>query len=566
MNSQNKICQNCQKEFIIDEQDFAFYEKIRVPAPTFCPDCREQRRIAFRNERALYKRKCDLCGKEVVSRVSADKKYPMYCKDCWWSDKWEPMKYGRGYDFNKPFFEQFKELLFLVPHISIFNANIVNSDWVNQETDDKNCYLNVGGHYNEDSGYNTYELYGKDCFDNYWIFRSELCYESINCQHCYRTTFSQDCLNCQEIAFCYDCRNCQSCFGCAGLRNKQYWIFNQPSTKEKYQEFLKNNSLTSYKNILSLKEKAKKICLTVPHRESFIVKSINCSGNYISESKNVKNSWNVEKAEDSKHLYIAANVKDNYDVSAYGGADLTYECTSSGGAYNSKFFLFCMSGDPLKKTTCHDIEYCCGVIDSSHCFGCLGLRNKEYCILNKQYSKEEYFSLREKIIKQMNEMPYKDKKGRSYKYGEFFPIEISPFGYNETVAQEYFPLTKEKALDLGYPWSDYQSEIKYEISDYQLPDDIKDVKDDILKKILKCQVSNKPYKIIPMELEFYRKMGLAIPRKAPLQRHQERMAELLPRKLFSRQCQLCQKDIKTPYSPERPEIVYCEECYLKEVV
>ena len=63
------------------------------------------------------------------------------------------------------------------------------------------------------------------------------------------------------------------------------------------------------------------------------------------------------------------------------------------------------------------------------------MRNNSYCILNKQYTKEEYEALVSKIIEQMNTMPYVDKNGVTYKYGEFFPIELSPFGYNETVAQ-----------------------------------------------------------------------------------------------------------------------------------
>ena len=121
-----------------------FDKKIKVPPPTVCPECREQRRIAFRNERALYKRKCDLCGEMVVSRVSPDKPYSMYCKKCWWSDDWNPLSYGRDYDFSKPFLAQFRELLFSVPHVSILSTNVVNSACVNHETDPKICYLHVG--------------------------------------------------------------------------------------------------------------------------------------------------------------------------------------------------------------------------------------------------------------------------------------------------------------------------------------------------------------------------------------------------------------------------------------
>ena len=54
----------------------------------------------------------------------------------------------------------------------------------------------------------------------------------------------------------------------------------------------------------------------------------------------------------------------------------------------------------------------------------------------------------------MNDMPYIDKKGRIYRYGEFFPSELSPFCYNETIAQEYFPLTKEEATEQGYKWKE----------------------------------------------------------------------------------------------------------------
>jgi len=558
-----------------------------VPPPTFCPDCREQRRIAFRNERALYKRKCDLCGESVVSRVSPDKSYPMYCQKCWWSDKWDPLSYGRDYDFSKPFFQQFKELLFATPHISLLSSNTVNSDWINQETDDKNCYLNVGGHYNEDSAYNTYEVNGKDSFDNFFVLRGELCYENINCERIYRTHFSRECFDSQDVILSYDCRNCQNVFGCAGLRNKQHYIYNEPHTKEEYQEFLKNNPISSYKILLNLKQKSEKVWLSVPHRDATIVKSVNSSGYFINESKNANNCWNAEGVEDSKNVYIGGWIKDSYDVSALGAGELTYEGAHSGGLYNSKFFLYVLGGGYKEGVNSSNLEYCYSVITSNKCFGCANVKNQEYCILNKKYSKEEYEVLVLKVKENINEMPYVDKKGRVYKYGEFFPIELSPFGYNETAAQDYYPFTKEQVLEKGYPWSDYESDIKYEFSDYEIPDDIRDVKDDILEKILKCEISGKAYKIIPMELQFYRRIGLSIPRRAPLQRHKDRMARLLPRKLFERKCQCtgassdnkiyqntgshlhgkehCPQKIQTPYASERSEIVYCEQCYNAEI-
>lgn len=122
MEAETKNCQNCKNNFMIEVDDFSFYEKIKVPAPTWCPDCRHQRRISFRNENNFYKRDCDLCGENVVSCSSPDKKHKVYCTKCWWSDKWDPEEYAQDYNFSKSFFEQWKELflrflmfLYLIP-------------------------------------------------------------------------------------------------------------------------------------------------------------------------------------------------------------------------------------------------------------------------------------------------------------------------------------------------------------------------------------------------------------------------------------------------------------------
>lgn len=566
MNPENKNCQNCKRNFSIESEDFVFYDKIKVPPPTFCVDCREQRRICFRNERMFYKHDCGLCGKSVVSRVSPDKPYPMYCNRCWWGDGWDPMDYGREYDFSRPFFEQWKELYFSVPHISMFNSNSVNSEWINQESDDKNCYLNVGGHYNEDSAYNTYELKGKNCFDNYWLLASDHAAHNINCERGYFLHYSAECHDCINTVLSYDCRNSQNIIGCAGLRNRQYCIFNEQYSKEDYEKFLRENPISSYTSLQSLKEKAMKIWNAAPHRENFIFKSIDTDGNYLAEAKNVHNCWNGTKLENCKHLFISGWMKDSYDCSSVGASELAYECGHSGGSYNSKGLLFCLSSDPLKKITINNVEYSAMTVSSNNCFGCVGVRGGDYMILNRKYSKEEYENLIPKIKAHMSDMPYVDKLGKIYKYGEFFPSELSPFGYNETTAQEYFPLTKDTALAQGFEWSDFETGTKYEFSEYLIPDDIKDIGDDILDKVLRCTETGKAYRIIPMELAFYRASGIPIPRTSPLARHNERMSRLLPRKLFDRNCQRCEKAIRTPYEPGRPEVVYCELCYQQEVL
>ena len=99
----------------------------------------------------------------------------------------------------------------------------------------------------------------------------------------------------------------------------------------------------------------------------------------------------------------------------------------------------------------------------------------------------------------------------------------------------------------------------------KLPDSIDDIPDDILNWAIKCEATGRPFRIIKQELEFYRKMKLPIPHFHPDERHRRRMALRNPRKLWRRPCGKCGKEMETTYAPERPEIVYCESCYLQEV-
>jgi hypothetical protein len=116
-------------------------EKYMIPPPTLCPDCRQQRRLAFRNERKLYKRKCDATKKEIVSIYSPDKPYTVYNQEYWWSDAWDPLSYGRGFDFSRGAMEQMDELIRNVPKMSISVEKQENSEYTNYAGWNKDCYL-----------------------------------------------------------------------------------------------------------------------------------------------------------------------------------------------------------------------------------------------------------------------------------------------------------------------------------------------------------------------------------------------------------------------------------------
>jgi hypothetical protein len=326
------------------------------------------------------------------------------------------------------------------------------------------------------------------------------------------------------------------------------------------------------------------------------VSNQNVSGEYIFNSKNAKNSYIIEGGENIRYcqyLYTPT-AKDAYDHTNWGEkSELTYECLQVGmNIRNVRFSAHCWPG-------LQDIEYSIYCMSSSDLFGCVGVRSGQYCILNKQYTKEEYEALVPKIREHMREMPYRDSVGRVYAYGEFFPYEVCPWGYNETVAQEFFPLSKEEALRQGIRWrEDQKREHEPTIKSEEIPDSILEVQDGIISEILACSHQGdcahhctSAFRVLPEELGFYKKMNIPLPDLCPNCRHYRRAKLRSPIQIWSRHCQCvgnsseggvykntskkhpshelsgpCPNEFETSYAPDRPEIVYCEQCYNAEVV
>ncbi|MCM2339204.1 MAG: hypothetical protein NDI62_01980 [Burkholderiales bacterium] len=564
-----KNCQNCKCDFTIEPEDFNFYEKIKVPPPTFCPECRFQRRLLFRNNRVFYRRECFLCKKNILSVYSKEKPFIVYCKECWLSDKWNPLDYGTDYDFSKSFFEQFKSLQLKVPRSNLYQTNFISSEYCNYGLDLKECYLLFGGINNERVYFGNQIFDSQDSLDVAFSEKVQFSYELFECARSNLLFFSRNCNDCVESRYLIDCRNCINCFCCVGLVNKSYCIFNEQKTKEEYEKFIKLSSLDNFEKHQEFLNKLEKIKLSIPHRYAYIYKSINSDGDDLYEVRNTHNSFSSRQAENSKYLFFSRNnTKDSYDTSFQGfNAEFLYEIAHGFGGSNSAFGVRNFSNQNVRYTEeCHD---CLNI------FGCEGLYKKEYCILNRQYTKEEYEKLVPKIIKHMNEVPFVDNKGCVYKYGEFFPKEASPFAYNESIAQEYFPLSKEEILEHGYIWK--ESEIRnYDINikTEDIPNDVENISEDILNKVIACEHGGKckdqcteAFKIVSEELKFYKRMNLPLPRLCPNCRHYKRINLRNPLKLWHRKCMKngCNNEFETTYSPERLEIIYCEKCYQQEV-
>jgi hypothetical protein len=495
--------------------------------------------------------------------------FPVYNAEYWWGGEWDAMQYGREFDFSRPFFEQMIELKNVVPHpaLTVIPATLENSEYNNCVGYLKNCYLIAESDYNEDCYYSNLLKQCKDVCDSSVCYEDELCYECVDCVKCYRLLFSQDCQSCKESYFLFNCESCTNCIGCTNQRQQQFMILNEQLSKEEYERRKAELKLDTREGIVAFRTQFADFLKTQPHRFAAVTGNEQSSGDHLYDSKNARSCFDSKNLEDCAYCAkLSIGIKSCMDYNSWGDrAELVYFSTVCGdGVYNLRFCT-------TSFTNLRDCTYCDSCVSSSNLFGCVGLNKKQYCILNKQYTKEEYEALVAKIIEHMK---------KTGEWGEFFPKNYVDYGYNETLALDTFPMTREQALERGYRWQDELPSTKGlgTIESKNLPDTLDGIDtEQLLGAVLTCIDCERNYKLIPQELAFYKTLHLPVPIKCPTCRHRDRMALRRPLELWPRRCgctnashdwhhEQCATTFETAYAPERSETVFCEQCYTADFV
>jgi len=575
-----KNCKNCNKEFNITDGDREFIanispeingKKYLLPEPNICFECRLQKRLIHRNERVLYSRKCDAPGHDenLVSMYDTSPDFKVYCQKYWWSDDWDSIDFGIDYDPSRSFFEQFGELQRKVPRISLINAKAENTEFSNYTFGCKSCYMEIGSVESDFCLFSYNSVKCRDCSDSIMIADCENCYELLDSTNCYNVKFARFCDNCRDSAYLHDCISCSDCIGCIGLRNQQYNIFNKKYSKEEYFEKAKQYDVSSFENLKRLDKDANEFFMTFPHEFARLKNCEDVIGNSAENSKKCRCVFDVIAstsfplgAENTYYSVMCGiNLKDGFDIYQHGGN--TEKAYSIAGGEHCQNVFFSLR--PLDSSNLIYTENCDSCQD---CFGCTGLKRKQYCILNKQYTKEEYEKKIDEIITQMT------KDGE---WGEFFDPSISMFKYNESMAMDYFPKSKEDVLKAGYTWKERPQRTYQTTKNHnELPDNIKQADNNITSELITCESVGKEsdldlrncstaFKITPQEFELYKKMDVTLPHKCSNCRYFERIHRRDGIKLYHRKCmnEGCNNEFETPYSPERQEIIFCKSCYQK---
>lgn len=559
-----KTCKQCGKLVPLNDQSRAILAKMSLPEPALCDSCSMQQLMSFRNERTFYSSKCQKCEKTIIGMYPSNTPYIVWCRDCWWSDTWDAKEFGLEYKGPETFFEQMKELQRKVPREGLVSLNTENCDYSNHIRDSKDCYMCVGI---ADGSEKLFYCYGcvsqKFSSDVVWGKNSELVYNSIFAYQSYNCSYVIQAEGCTDCHYCFDIKNSTDCMFSSGLRNKQYVFRNKQLTKEAYEAEIAKINFGSYKEREEHRKEFQNVINNAIHKFSNQTNSQNSTGENIHNSANTQRTYG---GFDNEDIFNGANVLNAKNI-VYGFAVGTQPVEWG--------YLISVTKGGMNVVGCsntvfsNDIFYCENVVSSSDCIGCIGLNKKSYCILNKQYSEEDYKKIKAELLS------YWKNNGQ---LSEFLPKELSCFGYNETPAQDFYPLTKEQAIRWGYKWQDNMPTThgKETITAAHIPDDIVNMNESICNEVLACKTCGRNYKIIKPELALYKQLHAPVPRECFDCRHKERVQRMGGRTLHDRSCsctsldhghaQSCPNKFESIYQPGKaPAKVFCESCYQKEV-
>ncbi len=544
--------QYCEGNFEITAEDIEFLRMLRATPSKYCPTCRRIRRMVYMNMSRLFKRQCDVPGhkEQMISILTPECPFPVYDYEYFIGDQFDAFSFGTDWKSGESPMETLFNLRKIFPMPSFLNRDpsSINSEYSNGGRDNKNIYYAMGCYGTEDVWYSSMIDKSKEVMDSTDVNGCDGIYYGLSANTSYKCSFTYYSRDCSDSMYIFDCRNCSDCFGCVNLRNKRYCIWNEQVTKEEYAAFMRSVKPFSHSFIKESEEKFWQLVASQPMNASQNIAVENVSGTLCDHCKNAFDVTHCVNAENVRHADGALGHRDSMDLLFSGGSERVYQTINIGSrSSNVKFSV------SSKFTT--DSEYVFNSKNISNCFMCFGLQNKSYCILNKQYSSEEYWPMVDAIKTDML------VRGE---WGESPDMRFSAQAYNFSSAGINFPLTEAEVRELGgfvASEPETNSSGMDSIEAHALPETIAEVDDSILTKGIICEKTGRPFRIIATELAFYRKTGLPLPHIHPNYRMQARSEFISDGKKYAAQCENCSKAISSVFPIEKGFRLYCEKCH-----
>jgi len=547
-----RMCELTGEKWVMDEEEISWYKKFNVPPSKRSPLTRMRYLTSTFSSGQLWYNKHANTGKPVITYVHPATGIRVLPDEEWFGRDF--IDVALDYDSSRPLFDQLWGLRLKVPKgasgnyekcensISVFSYGDVNSYFVGA-CKSKNSLCSIVALDTENSA---------EVYNSFGVTNS---YRVVRCDRVFNCRYIQESKDCVNVFFAFDCRNCENCFGATNQRNKSYIWFNEQLTKEVWEERFKNIDLGDRLAVEREMEQFGSLLDRAIWPENFNDKCMDSIGEYLTDSTN------------NQYVYTSnGGARNNaWCIWAIGNSEQNFVCADPADAQENYYTAGCANSFRCKysyvTSRCQNCEYCLDIYDSENCFACIGLRHKQFCILNKQYSEEDYWKLVDEIKTKMLETGV---------YEDSLPAKFSGAYFPESGATTYYLAPRELGNQMEAHMFDPNSEdaIGEELMKArdvtpisEIPSRAEDV-DQLEGKVFKDPTLNRRFGFIKPELDFYKHMHVAPPMEHQIERVRRVILMANSGVMEKGICHHCSKEImfaKNAMYPTRK--IYCKDCY-----
>lgn len=289
------------------------------------------------------------------------------------------------------FFKELQRIISSLPKRPLFILNSETTEFADKITFSKNLFTCFDCANCTDCAY-VYDSYmSVNSIDCDYAVESQYCYECTDSYKAFNCEYLEYCGNIRDSSYCYDCSG-NNLFGCVNLTNKLFCIFNRQLTEDEYRKQVKIYKTWKPEKILEEVEKIKKI---YPLTQTVEGHNENTTyGNYIHYNKDCYMCFDAARNENCSYLYDSFYNKSCLDMTYSGqNSELCYESIDSAQSFNCNYIV--------ESDSCRDSSYVFYCLDVKNSLACVGLSHKQYCILNRQFTKEEYDIVGKQILEEL---------------------------------------------------------------------------------------------------------------------------------------------------------------------
>jgi hypothetical protein len=309
---------------------------------------------------------------------------------------------------------------------------------------------------------------------------SDSCLSSYALRDCKRLAYSANCTHCNDSYFIANCVDSNFCILSSGLQGQEYYVGNEFVGKEGFEKALLELELHTSAGIELARSKFNKL---VP-RDSIKLRD------FLNTGKN------------SSNIFSGVSISNCADLVGYSGEIKNSVLCVDCGDKAERLFNCIRCSDNVS-----DLTYCFDCKNSRELIGCVGIEGGEYLILNQQYSKSEYFKLKDEIITLLK---------RKRNWGVPMGFKFSDFAYNGSLAQHLFPLTRVQVGMFEIMWDEDVETLMVDrlLNSPEILEQIQDTPTKLAESIessdgvFVCELSGRLFRFLPGELNLHQALKI----------------------------------------------------------